>query len=267
MTKYVHTTKGTQATLISNDGKTIELKTANGEDLTLNAITFRRWWKEAEEEAPAPAKKVIKKKNVAPMTMSAVITALEDLFDKLNALYYEGKLPKPVITVQSTPRAYGHCSTKKVWTGEDSERYEINIGAEFLDRPMEETAATLNHEMVHLYCLVNEIQDTCQNGRYHNKTFKEEAENRDLHIEYNRTVGYSITSPTEAFTDKLKKSGFDMSINFSREKPQGKGDSNTEGSKRAKPNKYVCPCCGQTVRSTATLHLICADCDERMELI
>jgi hypothetical protein len=55
------------------------------------------------------------------------------------------------------------------------------------------------HEMVHLYCLVNEIQDTCQKGRYHNKTFKAEA--RDLEIGYDRTVGFSHTNPTEAFRE------------------------------------------------------------------
>lgn len=285
-TMYVHTTKGTLATLESDDGKRVKLTTENGESLSISAITFRRWWKKTEESAPAsetktttPAKEdkpedkpeakepVIKKTNAEPMTMSAVITTLESLFDKLNELYYENKLPRPVITVQSTPRAYGHCSTKKVWVGSDSERYEINIGAEFLNRPIEETAATLNHEMVHLYCLVNEISDTCQNGRYHNKTFKAEAEARDLEIEYNRTIGYSITSPTEALVNKLKASGFDMTIDFARTKPEAKeGGKETTGAQRIKPHKYFCPCCGQSFRTTATLHLKCADCDEDMEV-
>lgn len=41
-----------------------------------------------------------------PMKMSETITALETIFDKLNAIYFEGKLPRPVITVQTTPKAY-----------------------------------------------------------------------------------------------------------------------------------------------------------------
>ena len=78
------------------------------------------------------------------MKMSETIAALEDIFDKLNAIYFEGKLPKPVITVQTTPKAYGHCSTKKIWkAGETEGMYEINLGAEYINRAKEETCATL----------------------------------------------------------------------------------------------------------------------------
>ena len=83
-----------------------------------------------------------------PMKMSDVVTKLENLFDLLNAAYFENKLPKPVITVQSTPKFYGHCSTKKIWKSENDARYEINIGAEYLNRPSADTAATMCHEMV-----------------------------------------------------------------------------------------------------------------------
>ena len=85
-----------------------------------------------------------------PMKMSETITALETIFDKLNAIYFESKLPRPVITVQTTPKAYGHCSTKKIWKSENEGMYEINLGAEFINRPKESTCATLLHEMVHL---------------------------------------------------------------------------------------------------------------------
>ncbi|MBR3552920.1 MAG: SprT-like domain-containing protein [Clostridia bacterium] len=194
------------------------------------------------------------------MKMSETITALESLFDKLNGIYFEGKLPRPVITVQSTPKAYGHCTTKQIWKSNDSAMYEINLGAEFINRPMEQTAATLCHEMVHLYCLENDIQDTCQKGRYHNKTFKREAEDRDLHIEYDRAIGYSLTSPTDTFIAKLKESGFDMSIKFARVTAMRKPTSDRE-----KPHKYVCPICGQEVRSTSELNLICGVCNVKME--
>ena len=140
---------------------------------------------EPKTEAPATEDKP------EPMKMSETITALETIFDKLNAIYFEGKLPRPVITVQTTPKAYGHCSTKKIWKSENEGMYEINLGAEFINRPKESTCATLLHEMVHLFCTENEIADTCQNGRYHNKTFKAECESRDLIVEYDRANGYA----------------------------------------------------------------------------
>ena len=149
---------------------------------------------------------------------------------------------------------------KKIWKSENDGQYEINIGAEFLNRPSANTAATMCHEMVHLYCLVNEIQDTCQKGRYHNKTFKAEAEARDLEIGYDRTVGFSHTNPTEAFKKTLEDNGFVLEVPFARVMPEEKAKA-----EREKPHRYVCPVCGQEVKTTADLSLICGICEVAME--
>lgn len=194
-----------------------------------------------------------------PMKMSDVVTKLENLFDLLNAAYFEDKLPKPVITVQSTPKFYGHCSTKKIWKSENDARYEINIGAEYLNRPSDDTAATMCHEMVHLYCLENGINDTCQKGRYHNKTFKTECELRDLEVGYDRANGYTHTTPTEAFKKTLEDAGFVLEVPFARVPPKAKAKA-----AREKAHKYVCPVCGQEVKTTAELSLICGVCEVPM---
>ena len=216
----------------------------NAEPSIMAAASYDRRWKLYEE----------------PMKMSDVVAKLESLFDILNRVYFDNALPKPVITVQSTPKAYGHCSTKKIWKSESDGQYEINIGAEFLNRPSANTAATMCHEMVHLYCLVNEIQDTCQKGRYHNKTFKAEAEARDLEIGYDRTVGFSHTNPTEAFKKTLEDNGFVLEVPFARVMPEKKAKA-----EREKPHRYVCPVCGQEVKTTADLSLICGICEVAME--
>jgi hypothetical protein len=209
---------------------------------------------EPKTEAPATEDKP------EPMKMSETITALETIFDKLNAIYFEGKLPRPVITVQTTPKAYGHCSTKKIWKSENEGMYEINLGAEFINRPKESTCATLLHEMVHLFCTENEIADTCQNGRYHNKTFKAECESRDLIVEYDRANGYAHTSPTDAFKAKLAEAGVDLSVRFARVMPKAKAKA-----EREKAHRYVCPVCGQEVRTTSELSLICGHCNVTMD--
>lgn len=215
--------------------------------------------KKAEKKQPEKAKEETVASEAA-MKMSETIKISEDLFDKLNGIYFEGKLNKPVITVQSTPRAYGHCSTKKIWKSESESSYEINIGAEFINRPIESTAATLLHEMVHLYCLENNIADTCQKGRYHNGKFRNECEARDLAVEYDTANGYAHTSPTEVFVEKLKAAGVNMSIKFARVAPIKKVKS-----ERAVAHKYICPCCGQSFRTTAILNIKCGDCDVTME--
>ena len=121
------------------------------EPAVMAAATYDRWWGLYEEPAAEtpetreePAAADEPKADAEPMKMSDVITKLEGLFDLLNRVYFENALPKPVITVQSTPKAYGHCTTKKVWkAGEEEGQYEINIGAEFLNRPSANTAATM----------------------------------------------------------------------------------------------------------------------------
>lgn len=252
-----------------------EATTATAEQIETGApATAEAPAEEAPEEKPAKTLKT-PKAGKAPKTekeidtptadgamkMSETIQNLETIFDKLNGLYFEGKLAKPVITVQSTPRAYGHCSTKKIWKNEaeNEAMYEINIGAEFLNRPIEVTAATLLHEMVHLNCMESGISDTCQNGRYHNGNFKKECEARDLTVEYDRANGHAYTSPTDAFTEKIKAAGVDMSIKFARIQP-------TKKAKAARAMfTYTCPKCGQTFRSAENLNIKCGDCDVAME--
>jgi hypothetical protein len=199
-----------------------------------------------------------------PLNLSEVILKLENCFGLLNSIYFEGKLPMPVITVQSKPSTYGHCSVKKVWRSNDDDptaRYELNIGAEYLNRPSENTAATVLHEMVHLYCRENDIVETCQNGRYHNKTFKQLAEERNLIIGYNRTIGYSETTPSPEFIEKLTKAGFKIEVPFARHTLEVKKTV----AKRNKAHAYVCPICGQTIKTTGEHNLICGDCNEPME--
>lgn len=247
------------------------------EPTVMAAASYDRRWKLYEEtEAAEPAEEPVAEsveepteetavvdetaaQTEEPMKMSDVVTKLENLFDLLNAAYFEDKLPKPVITVQSTPKFYGHCYTKKIWKSENDARYEINIGAEYLNRPSADTAATMCHEMVHLYCLENGINDTCQKGRYHNKTFKTECELRDLEVGYDRANGYTHTTPTEAFKKTLENAGFVLEVPFARVPPKAKAKA-----AREKAHKYVCPVCGQEVKTTAELSLICGVCEVPM---
>lgn len=84
----------------------------NAEPSVMAAATYDRWWGLYEEPAAAekpetheePAAADEPKTDAEPMKMSDVITKLEGLFDLLNRVYFENALPKPVITVQSTPR-------------------------------------------------------------------------------------------------------------------------------------------------------------------
>ena len=68
--------------------------------------------------------------------MSRAVSQLEHIYNNLNADFFAGELPVPIITVQSKPGTYGHCTTAKVWQRKDGGAYELNIAAEVLNYPI-----------------------------------------------------------------------------------------------------------------------------------
>ena len=78
---------------------------------------------------------------------SRVAGQLEKMFRLLNNHFFDAALPEVVISLKKTVGAYGHFTCGKVWQAGDERRYEINISSATLNRPIEETCATLLHEM------------------------------------------------------------------------------------------------------------------------
>lgn len=123
---------------------------------------------------------------------------LNKVFKLINTEYFDNELEMPTITIQSTVGAYGHVTTSKVWKTESGKAsYELNIGADYLNRPIENIVATLIHEGCHLYAMQNGIKDTSNKGVYHNKKFKALAEERGLIIERHDKYGWTTTTPSE----------------------------------------------------------------------
>lgn len=190
------------------------------------------------------------------------VSYMGTLFDYCNTTLFHGELDKPVITVQQDAKnkTYGWFSVKKVWheRGENAEdAHELNMTAQELNRPIAEIAATLIHEMCHLYASANNIQDTSRSCTYHNKMFKKIAEKHGLNVECVKTFGWSktsLTDDTKALIEDFVKEYPDELIYRS---PVVKGQSVKTSSTR----KYVCPCCGMSVRATKEVNIMCADCD------
>lgn len=194
---------------------------------------------------------------------------LEKIFRAVNARYFNGELEEPIITIQSTPKAYGHVTVAKAWQRGETTRHELNIGAGTLDRPIENVVATLVHECVHLYHLQNGIQDCSRGGQYHNKKFKAMAEKCDLQISYDPRIGWIITGPTDALCAFILDQGWE-DIRMNRIEwsytPRGAGAGDSTGKPSgSNPNshsiKYMCPCCKNSVRATKAVNIKCADCD------
>ena len=198
---------------------------------------------------------------------------LNKVFDLLNAEYFENALSRPTITIQSTPKAYGHFSLNSdTWVSKLGGTHEINIGAGTLARPIENVVATLLHEMVHYFNHINGVQDCSRGNTYHNKRFKEAAEKRGLIITHSDKYGWSHTEPSDELLEFCLRFGL-TEILINRNEATyfrvGGGTGTHDGANSPPPRisstrKYICPCCKMSVRATRTVRIACMDCNEQM---
>ena len=223
--------------------------------------------------------------NVSKMSISPIVTALEVSFDYLNNRFYEGALPRPVITMSEGKdryRGWFWGGTKenpdagKIWHTKDGSQdaNELNVCSDSLNRSFEEIVDTLCHEMVHCYNNMMHIQDCARSGSRHNKKFKEAAEAHGMkwnppvegdeasQADYKR-VGFSRVSLKDEVKDEVYEAlkGLREALTIYRDTTcAGKKKS----SKKSNVIKYMCPCCGNSVRATKEVMIMCMDCEEAM---
>ena len=202
---------------------------------------------------------------------SRLACALEKLFNKLNADSFNGELDTPIITIQSSSRSYGHYTIYDAWDVKGTGRREINIASGTLDRPIEETVATLLHEMCHMYndTILN-IQDCSGSSHmYHNKAFKRAAETHGLIVTHTR-YGWSHTEPADNLLEWILENDI-QEIKLNRNELHGiriaggnaaanGGAATTGTTSKGHSIRYKCPVCGQLARTTKMARLICGDC-------
>lgn len=193
------------------------------------------------------------------------VAYLGKLYDFANERLFNGELKKPVITVQRDERnkTNGWWSVGKVWqeNAEDEGEHELNMTAQQLNRPIGEIAATLIHEMCHQFASVNNMQDCSRSGTYHNKLFKKIAETHGLKVECVPQIGWSHTELAEETAAMINEFVAENPATVIYRLPVVKGQTVKTSSTR----KYVCPLCGQSVRATKQVNIICADCDAPMQ--
>ena len=209
------------------------------------------------------------------------IKVMNDIFSFWNVKYFDGRLEAPVIAVYPDRkiRAYGWFVPHEYWQekNEFSEgSTEINICAQYLDRPLVEVAETMLHEMCHYYAYLENIQDVSRNGYYHNKRYKAIAEAHGLMIEKkDSSRGWTDTRLTERSKELFEREFvLEGNLLYNTWKPERKdtGDNDDEDDdvpdkEKKKPSstrKYVCLRCKQTVRATKIVNIRCGRCDLQM---
>ncbi len=121
------------------------------------------------------------------------------------------------------------------------------------------------------------IQDCSRGNTYHNRRFKEAAEAHGLIVAHSDRYGWSHTSPSDALLEfVLKYELTDILINrneFGGFRITGTGTHSGSSSfggeepRKSSSRKYVCPCCGMSIRATRNVNVACLDCDEQLLLV
>ena len=206
-------------------------------------------------------------------TYVEAVEYLNTLFDLLNARFFNNELERPTMTIQSTPKALGHFSTRKdTWISSVGVSHELNIGAGTLASPIEDLLSVLVHEMTHYYCHVHGIKDVSRGTMYHNRRYKEAAEAHGLIVERDPKYGWTITTPSQELLDFIEEHDLNA-ISITRNEflflriPGLTGNNDTaiiKGPAKSNSRKYICPCCGNSVRATKLVNIACMDCREAM---
>ena len=232
-----------------------------------------REWRQARPLRPGPTGPV-KFKIMEGMSMKQVnkmsraISTIEGIYNSTNADFWGGALPPVIVTCQSSPGTFGHSTVSRVWKRKEDDLFELNIACEVLDYPIEEILDTVIHEQVHIFCRVNNIQEVSRHGSYHNKTFRKLAEEHGLECVYTgSTHGWNTEAKDNdrLLAYALEKGYTELQISRRSRGPKmlgTPGGRKAPGEKRpSSTRKLVCPGgCGQTVRATKKVQVICGLC-------
>jgi hypothetical protein len=200
------------------------------------------------------------------ITSEVAITELYKAFRHLNERYYEGKLPEPFIVILETARknAYGWFTPDKIWKDANGEieMHEIAMSAEYMNRGTYlDIIQTLHHEMVHLYCHVNDIKDTRKKGKYHNEKFKEACLEKGFKFDMEEPddkLGWYKPLLTDEAIETIRSFGlnedaFKIARAIRAKKPR-----------KANKSKYECPNCEIKLRGKSGLAVSCTECEMEM---
>ena len=138
-------------------------------------------------------------------SLKPAIEELERGYQFFNQELFSGSLDsKIIITIQTSGRknALGWHWGNKWKNGSKSSIAEINLSAETLKAS--DPYETLIHEMAHHWNYQRGIKDVSR-GQYHNKKFKEAAENAGLKVERFGNVGFGVTELGEVAKQAILK--------------------------------------------------------------
>ncbi len=197
--------------------------------------------------------------SVRSNTYEKAVKYLEKIYSLINEEYFYGELEEITLTIQESVRSYGHVSVHETWFTDKKSMKELNISANYLKRDISEIVTTLIHECSHIWNMQHGIQDTSNRYVYHNKYFKQTAEEiGKIKVERHKRYGWTISKPSQETLAFCKRHRLEEIQIWRQEK-----DSDGKTKKPSSTRKYICPCCGSSFRATKEINVLCMDCNEK----
>lgn len=151
--------------------------------------------------------------------------------------------------VTRSGQKHGHFHARSWEDADGNDIHEIELSGESLKRGAAATVGTLIHELAHTFCHEHDIKDTSDGGRWHNKKFKQVAEDMGLHIERADRIGFSVTTLPESTQEKYAEqiTALEQSITAWRREPGIMAEVGEPEKPKAKVYKMQCPECQDPV--------------------
>jgi hypothetical protein len=195
---------------------------------------------------------------------SLLVAALEHAWQTIRQCHPE--VPEAVLVVASGSEGkrlnLGHFAPHR-WQVNGSDRHEVLVGGEGLQRGPTEVLGTLLHEAAHGLAQARSIQDTSRGGRYHNRRYAQLARELGLEVASVQPIGWSATTVPDttaaAYAGQLE--GLAAALVLWRRQEHRIGTS-----PRSR-NLLACTCgCGRRIRAAkailAEAPILCALCEQ-----
>jgi hypothetical protein len=197
-------------------------------------------------------------------TASLLVAALERTWQTIRKRHPD--VPEAVLVVASGSEGkrlnLGHFAPHR-WQVNGSDRHEVLVGGEGLQRGPVEVLGTLLHEAAHGLAQARSIQDTSRGGRYHNRRYAQLARELGLEVASVQPIGWSATTVPDtsaaAYAGQLEGLAAALVLWRRQEHRIGTGPRSR--------NLLACTCaCGRRIRAAkATLAeapILCALCED-----
>ncbi len=200
-------------------------------------------------------------------TASLLVAALEHAWQTIRSRHPD--VPDAVVVVASGSEGkrlnWGHFAPHR-WQVAGTDRHEVLVGGEGLQRGPLEVLGTLLHEAAHGLAQARSVQDTSRGGRYHNRRYATLAGELGLDVANVKPIGWSATSvpaPTAAgYAGQLEELAAALVLWRRQEHRSG------TGTRSRNLLAAACPC-GRRLRvAKATLAeapILCGACEHPFE--